>query len=88
MSESELPQRPDDARLAEGETFRPWYKEDDHIHVENGSILGIHAHGELSRIQEQLARMVAHEKELVGRFGGDQDIMLDDALGFLGEWEC
>lgn len=38
----QLPQRPEDARSDSGDAFTPWYKEDEHLHVEDGKIQGIH----------------------------------------------
>ena len=79
----ELPTRPDDAKPDDGAPFRPWYKDDEHIHVENGAIVGLHAFGELNEVQDRLEHYLAHEAHLLHHFGGNDDILAPDADAFL-----
>ena len=81
--EKDLPQRPEDSNPAEGEAFRPWYKQDEHLHIENGAIVGIHARGTLQAVQARLRGYLAQEAQLLGRFGGNEDVLLPDADNFL-----
>ncbi len=81
---SELPVRPADAKPEEGEAFRPWYKEHEHVHVENGRIEGIHAYGELDDLQNKLKNLLSKEKGLLEKFGDKEDINLIEATEFVG----
>lgn len=84
LDEVLLPERPADARpTKEDEIYTPWYKEDEHIHVENGIIEGIHARGTLEHVREALSLVLQKEKELLEKFGNEEDILLTDALSFL-----
>lgn len=83
MKEAELPERPLDARLEEGEAFRPWYKQDEHLHIENGRIEGIHARGALEFIQNRLRAYLSREEEIIRAFGGEEDILLPTVDSFL-----
>ncbi len=79
----ELPERPSDARAEEGEAFRPWYKEHEHVHVERGKIQGMHAYGELEDLQTKLTSVLSREVEILKEFGGEEDIDLSQALGLV-----
>jgi len=85
LPQEELPARPEDARAAEGEAFRPWYKEDEHIHVEEGRITGMHGRGSLESVQTRLRAYLAREADLLGHFGGMDDILVGDADAFLAD---
>ncbi len=83
MEEASLPERPEDARPTQnGEVYTPWYKQDEHVHVEEGVIAGIHARGTLEDVRETLSSVLKNEKELLAKFGGKDDILLKDALTF------
>ncbi|MFA7308727.1 MAG: hypothetical protein WC045_01500 [Patescibacteria group bacterium] len=84
MDATTLPERPDDSRqMQSGNQFTPWYKEDEHVHVEDGKINGIHFNGPEEDARAILSLCIKHEKELLERFGGHEDILLIDALKFL-----
>ncbi|MEK7102966.1 MAG: VOC family protein [Patescibacteria group bacterium] len=86
VKQEKLPKRPRDARVAEkGNLFTPWYKEDEHVHIENGSISGVHAKGTLKDVQQVLKRCLKYEKPLLKHFGKKEDIMLKDALKFISK---
>ena len=74
-----LPERPDDARPSLGDEFRPWFKEDEHIHVEEGAITGIHGQGTLASLQARLVGYLEKESELLEHFGGKEDILISRA---------
>jgi hypothetical protein len=81
--EEELPERPEDSNPAEGEAFRPWYKQDEHLHIEGGKIVGIHARGTLEEVQSRLRAYVTQEARILEHFGGNEDVLLPDADSFL-----
>ena len=84
MDPATLPARPEDSRSMQGENpFTPWYKEDEHVHVEDGKIQGIHFNGSLEAAQNILHACLTREAELLQVFGGNEDILLIDALKFL-----
>ncbi len=83
VEEGELPERPDDSNPADGEAFRPWYKQDEHLHIENGAIVGIHGRGTLAEVQQRLRRYLKNESELIQKFGKNEDILLPDLDRFL-----
>lgn len=79
-----LPERPAGAQAAPDDAFTPWYKQDEHLHVENGAIQGIHARGEsLKNVRTKLDRYLEHEARLIEAFGGTEDILLPEADRFL-----
>jgi len=81
---SELPSRPSDAQpIDEGGEFTPWHKQHQHIHVEDGHIMGIHAKGDLKDLQATLADLVEHEDIVLRRFGNESDISLEAAVDYL-----
>lgn len=76
----QLPERPEDARLDSGDAFTPWYKEDEHIHVESGKIQGVHLKAEsLDEARNRLQHFLMKETLLISTFGGDEDILIPDA---------
>lgn len=79
MPESELPERPFDAQPTQGDEFRPWFKQEEHIHVENGKITGIHGFGTLASVQERLSGYQTHESALFVHFDGNEDILVSQA---------
>jgi hypothetical protein len=81
--EEELPERPEDSNPTEGEAFRPWYKQDEHLHIENNLIAGIHARGTLESVRARLQGYVQKEPILIAKFAGSEDILLPDADNFL-----
>ncbi len=83
MDETELPERPEDSNPAEGEAFRPWYKQDKHLHIENGRISGIHAQGTLEAVQSQLREYLQNENRILEHFGSTEDILLPHVEEFL-----
>ena len=86
MNVTELPPRPDDARpVNAGGAFTPWYKPDEHLHVEGDRIAGIHAAGEsLEGVQAKLTRYLAQEARVIEICGSDKDILLSEADLALG----
>lgn len=83
MPEHTLPERPEDSNPAEGEAFRPWYKEDEHLHIEDNKIAGIHAHGTLESVQAKLKNYLAHETVILSKFGSTEDILLPEVDAFM-----
>lgn len=83
MEEKELPGRPNEARPEDGEPFRPWHKQDEHIHIEDGKIDGIHAYGELEELQNILKIIVQKEEQILSKFDNKDDIFLEDVKDFL-----
>ena len=83
QKEEELPERPEDSNPAEGESFRPWYKQEEHLHIENGEITGIHAEGDLETVQARLRLYLENESIILEKFGGDEDQLLPEVDGFL-----
>lgn len=83
MPDSQLPERPIDAQPSEGDDFRPWYKQEEHIHVENGRIDGIHGFGTLESVQERLRLYLEREEALLWYFGTSNDILMSEADAFL-----
>lgn len=84
MKEEELPTRPDDARqVKDGQVFTPWYKENEHVHVEGGKIKGIHAKGTLERVQAILKKVLENESKLLEHFGPEEDMLLEEVLEVL-----
>ncbi len=80
MPQEELPQRPEDAKPDAGDSYTPWYKEDEHLHVEDGKIQGIHTKAEsLETARERLNYFLTHEALLINAFGGQEDILIPDA---------
>ncbi len=79
-----LPTRPIDARPASEDLFTPWYKREEHLHVENGSIQGIHARGEnAEEVHGKLQGYLAYEVFLLRACGGAEDISLQKADAIL-----
>ena len=80
LPQDQLPERPDDARSDAGDRFTPWYKEDGHLHVEEGKIRGIHAQAEsLEEARTRLVYFLEHEELLLSVFGGMDDILISEA---------
>lgn len=83
MEEKDLPERPEDSNPTDGEAFRPWYKQDEHLHIEGGKIVGIHARGALESVQAKLSRYLENEAAILEKFGGEEDILLPEANSLL-----
>lgn len=83
MPQADLPERPADAKPTGGDEFTPWFKQEEHIHVEDGAITGMHAHGSLASVQERLAKYLRQEHTLLDHFGGNEDILVSQADEFL-----
>lgn len=83
MKEEELPERPEDSNPTMGEEFRPWYKQDEHLHIENGTIIGIHARGTLDSIRAKLRHYLRKESLILSKFSGTEDVLLPEADEFL-----
>jgi len=83
--EEELPERPEDSNPMEGEAFRPWYKQDEHLHIEGGKIVGIHVRGTLEEVQVRLRAYLDQEAKILEHFGGNEDVLLPDADSFLNK---
>ncbi len=83
MQESELPERPKEANPTQGDAFRPWFKQEEHLHIENGKIAGMHGFGTLESVQERLVYYRNHESSLLTRFVTQEDILLSEADLFL-----
>jgi hypothetical protein len=83
MEEKELPRRPSEASPEDREPFRPWHKQDEHVHIEDGRIYGIHAYGELEELQNILKVIIQKEEEILNKFDNKGDIFLGDAKDFL-----
>ncbi len=81
--EEELPERPADSNPAEGQAFRPWYKQEEHLHIESNAIKGIHAHGMLQTVQERLHHYLSKEPQILAEFGGSEDVLLPTVDNFL-----
>ncbi len=79
MKEEELPERPEDSNPVRGEAFRPWYKQNEHLHIENGAIVGIHARGTLAAVQSRLVSYLGKEPLILEKFGDNEDVLLSDA---------
>ena len=83
LLESELPERPEDAQAAGDQAFTPWYKPDEHLHVEDGKIQGIHARGTLEEVRARLSKYLLSEAAILQEFGGKEDIFLPRVEAFL-----
>lgn len=83
LEEKELPERPAEAKPDEGDSFRPWFKDDEHLHIEDGRIEGIHAKGTLNEVQEVLQKCLEHERALLERFGGQNDVLLKEVIPYV-----
>ncbi len=83
MPDSELPERPSEAQPTEGDNFRPWFKQEEHIHIESGRIVGIHGSGTLESVQKRLEQYLVRENDLLQHFGGKEDILVSQANSFL-----
>ncbi len=83
MKEEELSQRPEDSNPTEGEAFRPWYKQDEHLHIEHGVIAGIHARGSLKEVQARLHKYLNRESQIIEKFGGTEDVLLPSVDNFV-----
>lgn len=76
----QLPERPEDAHTDSGDAFTPWYKNDEHLHVENGSIQGIHTQAATEEeARQRLLFFLGHEATLLEKFGGQEDILIPQA---------
>ncbi len=76
----QLPERPDDANADSGDFFTPWYKDDEHLHVENGTIQGIHTRAAtVEEARQQLLFFLGHEATLLEKCGGREDILIPQA---------
>lgn len=81
---ADLPARPTDAQpVDEGGEFTPWYKQYQHVHVQNGKITGIHAKGNLKDLQTTLADLIEYEDIVLRHFGNNTDISLEAAIDYL-----
>jgi hypothetical protein len=83
MKDLELPSRPEDSNPTKGDAFRPWYKQDEHLHVEGGKIMGIHARGTLETVQSRLHTYLESEPQILEKFGGEEDLLLPKVSDFL-----
>ena len=83
MGSDELPQRPEDARDSNGDTFTPWFNPNAHLHIMTMEISGIHYQGTLEEAQELLNRCLAREAELFHEFGFHADIDIADVMPVL-----
>ncbi|MBA3678699.1 hypothetical protein H0W80_00650 [Candidatus Saccharibacteria bacterium] len=80
-----FPKRPKDAnKLIENNPYTPWYKQDEHIHIANNHINGIHALGTEDEIKIVLDYCLAHEDLIINHFNSKEDnILLIDVLKLL-----
>jgi len=83
MSESEVGERPSDAQPSNGDPFKPWYKNGEHLHIENQKISGIHAIGTLESVRGRLNRYLKEENRIIKKFGSVHDIFLPDLDQYL-----
>lgn len=80
-----LPERPADSREKEEDNeYTPWYRQEEHIHVENGKIDGIHARGNTTEVKKLLNYCLRNESKIIQHFGSREDnIILVDVLKFM-----
>lgn len=72
-----LPPRPHDAHpVNQGGPFTPWYREQNHLHIESGRIVSIHAFGTYAEVWSLLCNCLSNEAELLRNCNPDEDMNL------------
>lgn len=79
-------ERPVDARPSGGDPFAPWGKTEDHVHVEDGRICGLHFKGSLWDGRGVLEDILRYEFLLTG-LPLDEDVSLEKLYVRIDEFE-